>query len=111
MRFKLLPLALFAVLSITSVAVAQNSAAALASLPEADAIIYVSPQRILNEAAPRVMAPAELTKMRAAFADVKKSAGVDPSGIEYLVFAVRFNKPATDLSFVAPDVMAVVGGD
>ena len=111
MRIKLLPLALFAVLSITSVAVAQNSAAALASLPEADAIIYVSPQRILNEAAPRVMAPAELTKMRAAFADVKKSAGIDPSGIEYFVIAARFNKPATDLSFVAPDVMAVVGGD
>ena len=111
MRIKLLPLALFAVLSITSVAVAQNSAAALASLPEADAIIYVSPQRILNEAAPRVMAPAELTKMRASFAEMKKSAGVDPSGIEYLVLAVRFNKPAADLSFIAPDVMAVVGGD
>jgi len=111
LRLKLLPLALFAVLSLTGVAIAQNSAAALASLPEADAVIYVSPQRILNEAAPRVVAPAELTKMRSAFADLKKSVGVDPSGIEYLVLAVRFNKPATDLSFVAPDVMAVVGGD
>lgn len=111
MRIELLPLALFAVLSLTTVAVAQNSAAALATLPEADAILYVSPQRILNEAAPRVMAPAELTKMRSTFAEMKKSAGIDPSGIEYLVLAVRFNKPATDLSFVAPDVMAVVGGD
>ena len=27
------------------------------------------------------------------------------------MIAVRFNKPATNLSFVAPDVMAVVGGD
>jgi hypothetical protein len=27
------------------------------------------------------------------------------------VLAVRFNKPATDLSFIAPDVMAVFGGD
>lgn len=111
MRFKLLPLALFTVLSLTIVAVAQNNAAALASLPEADAVIYVSPQRILNEAAPRVMTPADLTGMRNAFADMKKSAGIDPSTIEYLVIAVRFNKPATDLSFVAPDVMAVVGGD
>ena len=111
MRFKLLPLALFAVLSLTNLAVAQNSAAALASLPEADAVIYVSPQRILNEAAPRVMAPADLTGMRDTFAELKKSAGVDPSTIEYLVIAVRFNKPATNLSFVAPDVMAVVGGD
>ncbi|HEU4837367.1 MAG TPA: hypothetical protein VFS90_23255 [Pyrinomonadaceae bacterium] len=110
MRVKLL-LALFAVLSITTVAVAQNNAAALASLPEADAIIYVSPQRILNEAAPRVIPPADLAKMRETFAEIKKSAGIDPSTIEYLVLAVRFNKPATDLSFVAPDVMAVFGGD
>ena len=64
MRFKFLFVALFAVLSLTRTAVAQNSAAALANLPEADALIYVSPQRILNEAAPRVIAPAELTKMR-----------------------------------------------
>ena len=111
MRLKFLFVALFAVLSLTRTAVAQNSAAALANLPEADALIYVSPQRILNEAAPRVIAPAELTKMRSAFADIKKSAGVDPSAIEYLVLAVRFHKPATDLSFVAPDLMAVVGGD
>lgn len=110
MRVKLL-LALFAVLSITTVAVAQNNAAALASLPEADAIIYVSPQRILNEAAPRVIPPADLAKMRETFAEIKKSAGIDPSTIEYLVLAVRFNKPATDLSFVGPDVMAVFGGD
>ena len=111
MRLKLLLVALFAVLSLTRAAVAQNSAAALASLPEADALIYVSPQRILNEAAPRVMPPAELTKMRTTFADLKKSVGVDPSAIEYLVIAVRFNKPTTNLSFVAPDLMAVVGGD
>jgi len=111
LRFKLLPLALLAVLSLTHAAVAQNSATALASLPEADAVIYVSPQRILNEAAPRVMSPADVTGMRATFAELKKSAGIDPSTVEYLVIAVRFNKPAADLSFVAPDVMAVVGGD
>ena len=111
MRVKFLLVALFAVLSLTHVAVAQNSAAALANLPEADALIYVSPQRILNEAAPRVMQPGEITKMRSAFADIKKSTGIDPATIEYLVIAVRFHKPATDLSFVAPDLMAVVGGD
>ncbi len=111
MRFKLLPLALFAVLSITSAALAQNSAAALASLPEADAVVYISPQRILNDVAPRVMSPAELTKMRGDFAEMKKSVGIDPSTIEYLAIAVRFNKPATNLSFIAPDVMIVAGGD
>ena len=111
MRFKLLPLALFTLISLTSAAVAQNNAAALANLPEADVLIYVSPQRILNEAAPRVVAPADLTKMRSVFAEAKKSVGIDPSTVEYLVLALRFNKPASDLSFVAPDVMAVIGGD
>ena len=84
---------------------------ALASLPEADLLIYVSPQRILNEAAPHVVDPAELTKMRAGFAELKKAIGVEPSSIEYLVIAMRFHKPASDLSFVAPDVMTVIGGD
>ena len=104
-------LAVIAVLTFAPSVLAQSGTAVLAGLPEADALIYVSPQRILNEAAPRVMAPADFTKMRAAFADIKKGVGVDPASIEYLVIAVRFHKPANDLSFVAPDVMAVVGGD
>ena len=111
MKLKLLLLTAVAVLALGPKAFAQNPQAALANLPEADALIYVSPQRILNEAAPRVMDPAELAKARAGFADMKKGAGVDPSSIEYLVIAVRFHKPAADLSFVAPDVMAVIGGD
>ncbi len=108
---KLFLLAVLAVFSLAQRAVAQNPSAALANLPEADALIYVSPQRILNEAAPRVMPPAEVTKMRASFADIKKAASVDPASIEYLVIAVRFNKPASNLSFIAPDVMIVTGGD
>jgi hypothetical protein len=111
LRLKLIPLIAIAFVLLATQAFAQNPHAALASLPEADALIYVSPQRILNEAAPRVVDPADLTKMRSAFADMKKGAGVDPSSVEYLVIAVRFNKPASDLSFVAPDVMAVIGGD
>jgi len=102
-------LTVIAVISLASSAAAQTSA--LASLPEADVLIYVSPQRILNEAAPRVVPPAELTKMRAMFAELKKAAGVEPSTIEYLVIAARFHKPASDLSFVPPDVMTVIGGD
>ena len=111
MRLKLIPLIALALLSITIQAFAQNPHAALSTLPEADTLIYISPQRILNEAAPRLMDPAELTKMRSTFADLKQAAGIDPASVEYIVMAVRFNKPATDLSFVAPDVMVVVGGD
>jgi hypothetical protein len=108
---KLLLLAAIAVLALAPNVVAQSPAASLASLPEADVLIYVSPQRLLNEAAPRVLPPAEITKMRASFADIRKGAGIDPAALDYLVIAVRFHKPANDLSFVAPDVMAVIGGD
>jgi hypothetical protein len=111
LRQKFLVLAAIVVLSLASVVAGQNSQAALATLPEADALIYVNPQRILTEAAPRVMSPTEVASMRNTFADLKKSVGVDPATIEYLVIAVRFHKPASDLSFVAPDVMAVIGGD
>lgn len=104
-------LLLIVFLALAPAVFAQNPQAALASLPEADVLIYLSPQRILNEAAPRVMTPADLVKMRDSFADLKKSIGVDPATVEYLVLAVRFHKPANDLSFVAPDVMAVMGGD
>ena len=90
---------------------AQSVPASLASLPDADVLIYISPQRILTEAAPRVMPAKDYTEMRSGFAEMKTSVGVDPAGVEYLVLALRFHKPAGDLSFVAPDVMAVFGGD
>ncbi len=90
---------------------AQSAAAALANLPDADVLIYVSPQRILNDAVPKAMPADEVTKMRASFAEIKKAVGVDPATVEYLVIAVRVHKPAADLSFVVPDVMVVAGGD
>jgi hypothetical protein len=89
----------------------QAASAALANLPDADVLIYVSPQRILTNAAPKLMPPAEFAKMRSGFADIKKTVGVDPATIDYLVIALRFHKPGSDLSFQAPDVLAVVGGD
>ena len=99
------------VLVVPVVALAQDPRASLASLPDADVVIYVSPQKILNEAAPKVVPATEIAKMRASFSDMKKGVGFDPSSVEYLVIALRFHKPAGDLSFVAPDIMAVAGGD
>ena len=108
---KLRLLALVTILCVPVVALAQDPRASLANLPDADVLIYVSPQRILNDAAPKVMPATEITKMRASFGDMKKGVGVDPSTIDYLVIALRFHKPAGDLSFIAPDIMAVAGGD
>ena len=89
----------------------QSVLTSLASLPEADTILFSSPQRILNEAAPKVMTAADLTKMRSDFDDMKKSVGIDPSSIDYIALAIRFHKPSADLSFIAPDLLVVVGGD
>lgn len=108
---KLRLLALVTVLCVPVFALAQDPRASLAGLPDADVLIYVSPQRILNDAAPKIMPATEITKMRASFADMKKGVGVDPSSVDYLVIAMRYHKPAGDLSFVAPDIMAVVSGD
>ena len=104
-------LLLVALLSFAPVALAQSIPPALANLPEADVLIYISPQRTINDLIPKVMPAKEVAEMQAAFADMKKAVGVDPGTIEYLVVAVRFHKPTGDLNFVAPDVMAVVGGD
>ena len=104
-------LLLVAFLSFAPAAVAQSASSALANLPEADMLIYLSPQRILNDAIPKVMPAKDVADMQAAFAQIKGVVGFDPATIEYVVVAVRFHKPSGDLSFVAPDVMAVAGGD
>jgi hypothetical protein len=110
-RTKLLLLIVLAVLSFAATTFGQSLSTSLANLPEADVLIYVSPQRILNDAAPKLLQPKDLEEMRGAFAQIKSAVGFDPSNVEYLVIAVRFNKPAGDLSFVAPDAMVVAGGD
>lgn len=109
--FKVCLLAALAIPFLMTAAAAQSVSTSLASLPDADVLVYISPQKVLNDAAPRVMSAKDVTEMRSSFADMKKSAGIDPSAVEYLVLAFRFHKPTADLSFVAPDVMAVMGGD
>ena len=89
----------------------QNIAAALASLPEADTLIYINPRRILNDALPRVLPASDLAELRKGLQDVKKDAGVDLSNLDYVVVAMRFRKPAADLSFTPPEVIAVASGD
>jgi hypothetical protein len=91
--------------------VAQSAINNLANLPEADALIYANPQRVFSEAAPKVMTPADLTKMREGFAEIKKAVGIDPGTIDTLVVALRFRKPSAELKFSPPEVLAVVNGD
>lgn len=83
----------------------------LASLPEADTLIYINPQRILNEVVPKFMPAKDVEGMRKAFDDVRKNAGIDPTKIDYIVIAVRFKKPTADLNFQPPEFLAVASGD
>jgi hypothetical protein len=94
-----------------SATVPQAITAVLAGLPEADALIYVNPQRILNEAAPKVMSEADVAKMRQQFGDLKRTVGVDPARIDLVVLAMRFRKPTVDLNFQGPEFLIVSSGD
>jgi hypothetical protein len=92
-------------------AVAQDVSTALSNLPDADSLIYINPRRILTEAAPRVLPEKDLESMRQGLAELKKSVGLDPANLDYLVFQIRFRKPGDDLKFSLPEFMIVASGD
>jgi hypothetical protein len=97
--------------SITTNPANQGIVGSLSGLPEADLLIYINPQRILNEAVPKLLPAKEVEEMRKGFDDVKKNVGIDPTKVDYLVIAVRFKKPTDDLNFQPPELMVVAGGD
>ncbi len=86
-------------------------ASSLASLPEADLLVYLNPQRVINEVLPKLMTAKDIEEMRKAFDDVKKAVGVDPTRVDYIVLAVRFKKPTDDLNFQPPEFMLLASGD
>lgn len=89
----------------------EDTMSVLASLPEADTLIYLNARRILNDALPRVMSEADLAGMRKAFASMNQFAGVDPTKVDFIVMAVRARKPTADLKFTPPEFMAFTSGD
>lgn len=83
----------------------------LSSLPEADMLIYINPQRILNELVPKLLPAKDVEGMRKGFEEAKKTAGIDPTKVDYVVIAVRFKKPTDDLNFQPPEFMVISSGD
>jgi hypothetical protein len=105
-------LALIALVLLTAVtAASQTVPSSLSNLPEADTLVYINPQRILNEALPKVLPEKQLADMRKGFEEMKQQAGIDPTKIDYIVIASRFKKPTADLNFQPGEVMIVIGGD
>ncbi len=95
----------------TNPAAMQGVINSLSNLPEADALIYINPQRIINDVLPRFLPAKDLEEMRKGFETAKLQAGIDPAKVEYLVIAVRFKKPTAELNFQAPELMIVSSGD
>jgi hypothetical protein len=60
---------------------------------------------------PKVLPAKDVEEMRKAFDDVKKTVGIDPTKIDYIVLAVRFKKPTDDLNFQPPEFMVMASGD
>jgi hypothetical protein len=83
----------------------------LSSLPEADTLIYINPQRILNEVVPKFLPAKDVEGMRKGFEEVRKNAGLDPTKVDYVVFAVRFKKPTAELNYQLPEFLVVTSGD
>ncbi|HVG31116.1 MAG TPA: hypothetical protein VM864_15505 [Pyrinomonadaceae bacterium] len=102
-------LILFLLLLIApSVASAQSPNAAreaLASLPESQGVLFVNARRITGEALPRV---APLTKLRAAFDDMKRQTTVDLREIDFVVVGMRFAGDTARPS--VPDFGVVIRG-
>lgn len=89
----------------------QAIVSSLSTLPEADTLVYVNPQRILNELVPKFLPPKDVEEMRKGFEQAKQMAGVDPTKIDYVVIATRFREPTDDLNFQMPEFMIVASGD
>lgn len=89
----------------------QALVSSLANLPGADLLVYINSQRLINEVAPKFLPAKDVAEMQKAFEDVQKNAGIDPRKIDYVVIAVRFNRPTPELNFQAPEFMMVSSGD
>ncbi|MBA2338949.1 MAG: hypothetical protein H0V88_01015 [Pyrinomonadaceae bacterium] len=81
---------------------------ALASLPAADAVLYVNVNLLLEDVLPRLFAdnPAIFAELKKGLDDAKTSTGFDLSLIDTLAIGVRFNKDARQ----TPKVIVIARG-
>ena len=82
---------------------AQRTRAALSSFPDSQAVLFVNLQRLVRDAAPRILPPAEFQKAL----EGAKSVGIDLNGMEYAIIGARF---AAGQESQLPEVVMVVRG-
>lgn len=80
---------------------------ALAAFPDAQAVMYFDTRRIMTEALPRVVPPAELEKM---FADASRNPlNFDPRSVHFFAVGARYREPVS--AQTRPDILVMVKGD
>jgi hypothetical protein len=101
----LLPLALLLVLAqATAAQVPVDARAALTSMPDSQAVLFVNARRIINEMLPKLMPPAEYRKLLAEAGKV----GLDPREMEFVAVGVRLADPPPANNL--PEFVVVVRG-
>ena len=100
----LLPLALLFALAHTAAAQI-DSRHALSALPDSQAVLYVNAHRIIHDVLPRVMPPAEYTKML----NEAQKVGFDARGIDYVAVGARLADPPPANNL--PEIVVVIHGN
>lgn len=106
--FRPLLISLFMIFVLPLAAQAQAASeayAALEAFPEAQGVLYINARRLMHEALPRVMPPAEYQKM---LAEARKG-GFDPLALRAIVGGIRFVEPAPPSGL--PEFILVIKGD
>jgi len=81
-----------------------DSRGALSALPESQAVLFINARRIIHEALPRTLPPAEYEKLLAE----PQKAGFDIRQLDYAAAAIRFADPAKPAGL--PEFLVVIKG-
>jgi hypothetical protein len=94
-----------------STALAQSSATApLNLLPPSDLVAFVNVNRLINDAAPKVLAdnPAKLAEFNAAIDKLKMQTGLDARSFSTIAVGLRYQNPSPGVT--TADTVAIIGG-
>jgi hypothetical protein len=85
-----------------------SSAAPLSLLPPSDFVAFVNVKRLLNEAAPKVLAdnPAKLTQFNAEIDKFKTQTGIDARSFETIAVGMRYQHPSPNITTTDTVVIA-----
>jgi hypothetical protein len=92
----------------TATTVQASSAAPLGLLPPSDFVAFVNVKRLINEAAPKVLAdnPAKLAQFNAEIDKFKTQTGIDARSFESIAVGMRYQHPSPNITTTDTIVIA-----